>query len=85
MDKLAKDGTIFSSAYAVHPFCGPSRMGLMTGRYPHEFGAPYNLPDHSSGLYRDQGLPKSETLISTVLKDAGYHTGIMGKWLKFPN
>ncbi|CAA6679646.1 MULTISPECIES: sulfatase [unclassified Lentimonas] len=80
MDSLASSGTIFSSAYVVHPFCGPSRMGLLSGRYPHEFGAPYNLPDYSSGNYRDQGIPEGETLISTVLHDAGYYTGIMGKW-----
>lgn len=80
LDQLAKQGTIFSSAYVVHPFCGPSRMGLMSGRYPYEFGAPYNLPPYSSGLYREQGIPADETLISTVLQGAGYHTGIMGKW-----
>ena len=40
LDSLAKNGTIFSSAYVTHPFCGPSRMGLMAGRYPHSFGAP---------------------------------------------
>ncbi|MGY8692870.1 MAG: sulfatase-like hydrolase/transferase, partial [Verrucomicrobiia bacterium] len=38
LDRLAKAGTIFSSAYVAHPFCGPSRMGFMAGRYPHEFG-----------------------------------------------
>lgn len=80
LDQLAKAGTTFSSAYVVHPFCGPSRMGLMSGRYPHEFGGPFNLPDYSSGQYREQGIPTSETLISTVLQDAGYYTGLMGKW-----
>lgn len=80
LDRLASAGTTFSSAYVVHPFCGPSRMALLSGRYPYEFGAPYNLPDHSKGLYRDQGISTDETLISTVLQDAGYRTGIMGKW-----
>ena len=82
LDQLAKNGTIFSSAYVAHPFCGPSRMGLMTGRYPHVFGAPFNLPNVNKGLaaYDDQGVPVSETLISTVLKKAGYFTGAIGKW-----
>ena len=71
LDRLAAGGTIFSSAYVVHPFCGPSRMALLSGRYPYEFGAPYNLPDHSSGQYRDQGISTDETLSSTVLQDAG--------------
>ncbi|MFD2257271.1 sulfatase-like hydrolase/transferase [Luteolibacter algae] len=80
LDALASGGTICTSAYAVHPFCGPSRMGLLSGRYPHEYGGSYNLPDYSSGNYREHGIPASETLISTVLKDAGYSTGLMGKW-----
>lgn len=80
IDKLAKAGTIFTSAYVVHPFCGPSRMGLFTGRYPHAYGAPFNLPDWSTGDYQNQGMPTSETTISTVLKNSGYFTGIVGKW-----
>jgi len=80
LDRLAAAGTIFTSAYVVHSFCGPSRMGLMSGRYPYEFGAPFNLPPYSSGLYRDQGIDPGETLISSALKTAGYRTGLMGKW-----
>lgn len=80
LDRLANGGTIFSSAYVAHPFCGPSRMGLLTGRYPYEFGAPFNLPDNSTRRYTDQGIPPDETLISSVLQSAGYRTGIMGKW-----
>ncbi|QDV24185.1 Arylsulfatase precursor [Aureliella helgolandensis] len=80
LDQLAADGIVFTSAYVVHPFCGPSRMALLSGRYPYEFGAPFNLPDDSSGQYRDQGISPDETLISTVLQDAGYRTGVMGKW-----
>ena len=82
LDQLARDGTIFRSAYAVHPFCGPSRMGLMTGRYPHAFGSPFNLPETGDGNqeYYNQGIDVDETLISTVLQRAGYYTGAMGKW-----
>ncbi|MEX0331080.1 MAG: sulfatase-like hydrolase/transferase [Puniceicoccaceae bacterium] len=82
LDSLASQGVVFSSAYVVHPFCGPSRMGLMAGRYPHEFGGPYNLPNYNggNGAYSDQGIPTSETLFSTLLQEVGYHTGIIGKW-----
>ena len=82
IDALAKNGTIFSSAYVVHPFCGPSRMGLLAGRYPHSFGAPFNLPPTGSGFerYDDEGIPVGETLMGTVLQRAGYFTGAIGKW-----
>ncbi len=82
LDQLAKSGTVFTSAYVCHPFCGPSRMGLVSGRYPHTFGAPFNLPNSGLGIedYNRQGIPVSETLISTALKNAGYYTGAIGKW-----
>ncbi len=80
LDELAQGGTKFTSAYVVHPFCGPSRMGLMSGRYPHLFGTPFNLPDISRQAYADEGIPASETLMSKVLQDSGYFTGLMGKW-----
>lgn len=82
LDWLAKNGTIFSSAYVTHPFCGPSRMGMLTGRYPHAFGAPFNLAPAGLGIERfnREGVPTSETLIGTVLQKAGYFTGAVGKW-----
>ncbi|MGK0238386.1 MAG: arylsulfatase B [Candidatus Pelagisphaera sp.] len=82
LDRLAKAGTIFSSAYVAHPFCGPSRMGFMAGRYPHEFGAPFNLPNPGLGIeaFNRKGIPTSEVLISATLQKAGYFTGAIGKW-----
>jgi len=82
IDKLAKQGTIFKQAYVSHPFCGPSRMGLMSGRMPHTFGGQKNLPDVVKNLedYNSKGIPESETLMSTVLKSAGYSTACIGKW-----
>lgn len=82
LDQLASGGTVFSSAYVCHPFCGPSRMGLMTGRYPHSFGAPYNLPNSGLGIedYNQKGIPVSEKLVSKMLQEAGYFTGAIGKW-----
>lgn len=69
LDRLAKAGTICTSGYVVHPFCGPSRMGMMAGRYPHAFGAPYNLPPSALNIeeYKSKGVPVEETLISKVL------------------
>lgn len=78
LDKLAKAGTKFSSAYVAHAFSGPSRAALMTGRYPHVIGAQYNLSDLSEDM-RD-GVPTSETFMSNVIQDAGYYTSAIGKW-----
>ncbi|MBU3005279.1 sulfatase family protein [Paraglaciecola arctica] len=78
LDALAQGGTKFTSAYNAHAFCGPSRAGLMTGRYPHKFGSQFNLPRSSRSGHL--GVPTGETYFSKVLQDAGYYTGALGKW-----
>jgi len=82
LDQLAHNGVVFPAAYVAHPFCGPSRMSLMAGRYSHKFGGPFNLPNPGLGIeeYNAKGIPESETLISTTLQRAGYSTGAVGKW-----
>lgn len=79
LDALANSGTIFTSAYVAHPFCGPSRAALMTGLYPHKIGAQFNLPPNSGETIK-KGISLEETFISKVLDDAGYNTGLIGKW-----
>lgn len=79
LDRLADQGTILTSAYVAHPFCGPSRASLMTGRYAHKIGAQFNLPPNSQD-FMDDGIDTNEIFISKVLQDAGYYTGVMGKW-----
>ena len=79
LDQLANEGTILTSAYVSHPFCGPSRASLMTGRYAHKIGAQFNLPPNSGETIK-KGISLEETFISKVLDNAGYNTGIIGKW-----
>tara|TARA_R110002049_G_scaffold288423_1_gene470942 strand:+ start:126656 stop:127156 length:501 start_codon:yes stop_codon:yes gene_type:complete len=69
LDGLANGGTVCTSAYVAHPVCGPSRAATMTGRYPHNFGEQFILPDH-----HEMGTPLSEVFLSQLLKDAGYFT-----------
>ncbi len=76
IDKLASEGTIFTSAYVAHPFCGPSRTAILTGRYPHKIGAQYNLSDTDY----TSGIDLNETFFSNVLQSSGYKTGAFGKW-----
>ena len=78
IDRLAAEGVVFSNGYVAHPFCGPSRAGLMTSRYPARFGMEHNLayaPDDP-----DHGLPVDEPAFAEGLQDAGYRTGLVGKW-----
>lgn len=72
-DRMAREGTKFTSFYA-QPVCGPSRAALMTGCYPIRVGEPQNKKKQHTVLH-----PK-EITIAEVLKDAGYATGMVGKW-----
>lgn len=74
IDDLAQQGARFTNGYSTSCVCSPSRVGLMTGRYQARTG--------HDGLSVRPGseLLLSETLVSQRLKDAGYHTGIIGKW-----
>lgn len=75
LDALARSGVVFTSGYASHPYCSPSRAGLLTGRYAQRFGHEAN-----PGVGPHDGLPLDQTLLSNVLKEHGYQTGIIGKW-----
>jgi arylsulfatase A-like enzyme len=81
IDTLAESGVICHSAYSPHPFCGPSRAALMSGRYQQRFSFYGNpLPKSASGYDPDFGLPESEACIAELLSQAGYRTAIVGKW-----
>lgn len=82
LDALAKAGMIFPQAYVAHPFCGPSRMAILSGQMPHRFGGQKNLPDVAKNLedYNQKGIPEEKVLLSSVLQQAGYATACIGKW-----
>ena len=90
IDKLASQGVRFTSFYANGPECTPTRAALMTGRYQQRVGGlECAIGTGNMGRYDDAirladknelGLPVEETSIARMLKDAGYATGLCGKW-----
>ena len=78
IDDIAKNGVVFSEGYVSYPVCGPSRAGLITGRYQDTFGFgknPLFTPKDPN-----MGLPLSEQTIADMLKLSNYKTFAVGKW-----
>ena len=69
IDALGKVGLVFKNMYVATSSCSPSRSSIITGRYPHNTGAP-ELHDQ---------LPKDQFMFPEKLKDAGYYTALSGK------
>lgn len=85
LDKLARKGMLFKQAYVTDPTCGPSRAGLLTGRYQQRFGfEENNVPGFMSAVSAadgtEMGLPVEEKTMADYLKAVGYRTAIFGKW-----
>jgi arylsulfatase A-like enzyme len=86
LDRLAAEGLRFTGMRANCTVCSPTRAALLTGRYPDRAGVPGVIrtqPANSWG-YLAPGLPT----LGDLLRGAGYHTAIIGKWhlgLEQPN
>ena len=80
IDRLGRDGVIFTQGYVTAPICSPSRAGLMTGRYQQRFGFEYNNGPDTRDAAEHLGLAPSEITLAQVMRDGGYHTGAIGKW-----
>jgi len=78
LDWLASQGVRFNSFYNASRCC-PTRASLLTGLYPHTAGIGNMTFDRKQPGYRGFITPNAVT-IAQVLKDAGYQTGMVGKW-----
>jgi arylsulfatase A-like enzyme len=76
LDRLAREGVVFTDGYITAPQCSPSRAGLLTGRYQQRFG--YDS-------ITEGPLPLEEKTIADRLGAVGYVTGMAGKWHLEPN
>jgi choline-sulfatase len=78
MDRLALTGTRMTQAFTTCPVCSPARASFFTGRMPSQHGIHDWLQETRFALSHP-GLT-GQTLISQLLKGAGYHTALVGKW-----
>lgn len=70
LDRLAADGVRFTRGYVTAPQCTPSRAGVITGLYQNRFGVEHN----------NLAMGQEVVTLPERLKQAGYVTGISGKW-----
>lgn len=77
IDRLAKDGLVFTNHYSGTTVCAPSRSSLLTGLHTGHTPIRGNYEIQPEGQYP---LPDSVSTLFKVMKNAGYATGAFGKW-----
>jgi len=80
IDTLAQAGVKFTQAYVTAGTCSPSRAGLMSGRYQQRFGFEFNTSGGAITHRLHRGLDPKVVTLPAVLRQAGYATGMFGKW-----
>jgi choline-sulfatase len=78
MNRLAANGTRMAQAFTPCPVCSPARASFFTGCMPSQHGIHDWLKEQTDAA--EHPWLEGQTLISELLKDAGYHTGLVGKW-----
>jgi arylsulfatase A-like enzyme len=70
LDRLARDGMLFTNAFVTNSICGPARAAVLTGQYGHLTGVMTNL----------DSLHSTTRTFPMMLQEAGYRTAVFGKW-----
>lgn len=73
MDRLAREGAMFTNAFVTTPLCSPARSSFLTGQYVHATGVKANGPAMNAISHRLVTFPR-------LLKEAGYTSAYIGKW-----
>ena len=81
LDRLAKQGVLFTRGYANSAVCSPTRFALITGRWQYRLRGAAEEP-LASITKGDKvlGLPAEHPTLPSMLRDVGYATALIGKW-----
>lgn len=80
IDRLASEGMRLTDFHSSGTVCSPTRAGLLTGRYQQRAGIEAVIHPKDSHAEHRKGLQPSEVTFAEVLREAGYATGLVGKW-----
>jgi arylsulfatase A-like enzyme len=81
IDRLANEGMLFTSAFAVHGMCSPTRATLLTGLLPSQHGVQDWLDDEEMDSWPgDWNAIREYRTLPYTLKNRGYQTSLIGKW-----
>ncbi|MDP6409204.1 MAG: sulfatase [Planctomycetota bacterium] len=72
IDRIAREGVLFTNSYVTTSLCCPGRTSVLTGKYAHKTGVTDNRPE------RD--FLDSHRTVADLLGEAGYETAFIGKW-----
>lgn len=75
VDRLAKEGRLFTSGYASSATCTPSRYSLLTGQYAFRKRGTGVLPGDAAMI-----IEPGRMTMASIMRSAGYATGVVGKW-----
>lgn len=76
IDKLAREGMLFTDAHSPSAVCSPTRYGILTGRYSWRSQLKHGvLTGKSKAL-----IPETRTTVASLMRNAGYETAFIGKW-----
>ncbi len=88
IDRLAREGMVFTNGYSASAVCSPTRAAILTGKYPARLQLTAHLQGASNRFHHTKviqpnarlALPLEEVTIAEVLRAEGYRTACIGKW-----